>query len=95
MKFFVDIVDMVEIMELEVIGLFDGVIINLFLIVKFGWDFKDVIVDICKIIEGDVLVEVVVIDFDMMIKEVYVLCVIVDNVVIKLLLIFDGLKVCK
>lgn len=95
MKFFVDIVDIDEIWDFFVIGMVDGVIMNLFFVVKVGCDFFEVLDEICEVVFGFVSVEVIVIDVEIMIVEGCKFSVWVDNIVVKVLLIWDGLKVCK
>lgn len=91
MKFFVDIVEIDVIVEFNDFGMVDGVIINLLLIKKFGCDIIEVIKEICELVFGFVFVEVIVIDVVIMIVEGCKLVEIVDNIVVKVLLIWDGL----
>ena len=95
MKFFVDTADVAAIAELNETGLVDGVTTNPSLIAKTGRDFKEVIKEICAIVDGPVSAEVAATEADQMIKEGTVLAALADNVVIKLPLTLDGLKACK
>jgi transaldolase len=95
MKFFVDTADAKEIAELNAIGLLDGVTTNPSLILKAGRPMKEVIAEICKIVEGPVSAEVAATDYDGMMREAAVLSKIADNVCIKVPLTFDGLKACR
>lgn len=95
MKFFVDTADVNEIKELASTGLLDGVTTNPSLIKKSGRDFKEVIAEICGIVEGPVSAEVVALDADGMIKQGTELSKIAKNVCIKLPLTIEGLKACK
>jgi transaldolase len=95
MKFFVDTADAKEIAELNTIGLLDGVTTNPSLILKAGRPMKEVIAEICKIVEGPVSAEVAATDYDGMMREAAVLSKIADNVCIKVPLTFDGLKACR
>jgi transaldolase len=95
MKFFVDTAEVKDIQELNETGLLDGVTTNPSLIAKSGRDFKEVVKEICGIVDGPVSAEVAALDKDGMIKEGEVLAKIADNVVIKLPLTWDGLKACK
>lgn len=47
MKYFLDIVDVFEICCFNCLGIVDGVIINLIIILCEGCDFKEVINEIC------------------------------------------------
>ena len=95
MKFFVDTAIVADIRELDEYGLLDGVTTNPSLIAKSGRDFKEVIAEICALIDGPVSAEVAAMDFDGMVAEGEHLAKIADNVVIKLPLTLDGLKACR
>ena len=95
MKFFVDSADLEQILELNDVGLVDGVTTNPSIIAKSGRDFKDVIAEICKHIEGPVSAEVVSTQANQMIEEGRELRKIADNVCVKLPLTLDGLKACS
>ncbi|MEC9198879.1 MAG: transaldolase family protein, partial [Pseudomonadota bacterium] len=95
MKFFVDTAVVEEIKELNDYGLLDGVTTNPSLIAKSGRDFKEVIAEICELVEGPVSAEVAAMDYDGMVAEGEHLAKIADNVVIKLPLTLDGLKACR
>lgn len=95
MKFFVDTADVSEIRALADTGLLDGVTTNPSLIMKSGRDFKEVVKEICDIVNGPVSAEVVATEFDAMIEEAKVLKKIARNVCIKLPLTRDGLRACK
>lgn len=95
MKFFVDTAEVDAIAELNDYGLLDGVTTNPSLIAKSGRDFKEVIAEICALVEGPVSAEVASTEFDGMVAEGEHLAKIADNVVIKLPLTLDGLKACR
>ena len=95
MKFFVDTAIIAEITELNDYGLLDGVTTNPSLIAKSGRDFKDVIAEICAVVDGPVSAEVAAMEFDGMVTEGEHLAQIAGNVVIKLPLTLDGLKACR
>lgn len=95
MKFFVDSADLDQIAMLNDIGLVDGVTTNPSIIAKSGRDFKTVIKDICKMVEGPVSAEVVSMKKDQMLDEARILRKIADNVCVKLPLTMDGLAACK
>jgi len=95
MKFFVDTADVAEIKDLAATGLLDGVTTNPSLIKKAGRDFKEVIAEICGIVDGPVSAEVVAMDFDGMKRQGDELVKIAKNVCIKVPLTIDGLKACK
>lgn len=95
MKFFVDTAVVADIAELADYGLVDGVTTNPSLIAKSGRDFKEVIAEICKLIDGPVSAEVAALDYDGMVAEGEHLSRIAQNVVIKLPLTLAGLKACR
>ena len=95
MKFFADTAVIEEIIELNEYGLLDGVTTNPSLIAKSGRDFKEVIAEICKVIDGPVSAEVASMDFETMKAEGENLAKIAPNVVVKLPLTLDGLKACQ
>ena len=95
MKFFVDTGDIDEIKSLAATGMVDGVTTNPSLIAKSGQDFKEVIQEICKIVDGPVSAEVAATDYETMSKEAEVIRKWGDNIAVKVPLTEAGLKVCK
>jgi len=99
MKFFIDSADIAEIKELAAYGLLDGVTTNPSLIAKSGRDFKEVIAEICSVVEGPVSAEVAATDYENMVREGEILSKIAQGskgyVCVKLPLTLDGLKACK
>jgi transaldolase len=95
MKFFIDTADIAEIEDLATSGLVDGVTTNPSLIAKSGRVIREVIAEICKVVEGPVSAEVTAIDFDGMMKEGEHLAAIAPNVAVKVPLTWDGLKACR
>ncbi|WP_323037830.1 fructose-6-phosphate aldolase [Pararhodobacter sp.] len=95
MKFFVDTADVTAIRELNDLGMVDGVTTNPSLILKSGRDIIEVTREICSIVEGPVLAEVVALEAEAMINEGRRLAEIASNIAVKLPLTWDGLKACK
>lgn len=95
MKFFVDTADTSEIRDLAETGLLDGVTTNPSLVAKSGRDFKEVIKEICSIVDGPVSAEVAATDAGRMVDEGRHLAKIADNVAVKVPLTWDGLKACR
>jgi transaldolase len=94
-KFFVDTADTKDIADLAATGLLDGVTTNPSLIHKAGRDFKEVVKEICALVDGPVSAEVIALDHATMMKEAEILRKLADNVCIKVPLTIDGLKTCK
>lgn len=95
MKFFIDTADLDQIREAASLGILDGVTTNPSLIAKTGRKHKDTIIEICKLVDGPVSVEVVSEDVEGMLKEAREFVTWADNVIIKVPLTADGLKACK
>ncbi len=95
MKFFLDTADIEEIKKLNETGMVDGVTTNPSIIAKSGRDFIEVITEIASIVDGDVSAECPSMDYDTMLKEGRKLASIADNIVVKVPLTPDGLRVCK
>ncbi len=95
MKFFLDTADVDEIREWNATGLLDGVTTNPSLILKSGRDIKEVLAEICDIVDGPVSGEVAATDVDTMLKEGRALAKIADNICIKLPTTLDGIKACR
>lgn len=95
MKFFADTADIDEIRDLVAHGLLDGVTTNPSLVAKVGRDFKEVVTEICRLVDGPVSAEVTALDADGMVSEGRHLAEIAKNVAIKVPLTWDGLKACR
>ena len=95
MKFFIDTANIEEIKKANELGLLDGVTTNPSLVAKEGREFKDLITEICGIVEGPVSAEVVSTDAEGMVAEARELARIADNIVVKIPLIKEGLKAVK
>ena len=70
MKFFIDTANIEEIKKANELGLLDGVTTNPSLISKEGREFKELIIEICGIVNGPVSAEVISTDAKGMIKEI-------------------------
>jgi len=95
MKFFVDTAEIAEIKSLIPTGLVDGVTTNPSLIMKSGRDFKEVVAEICDLVDGPVSAEVTALEASAMIAEGEELSKIANNVVVKLPLTMDGITACN
>ena len=95
MKFYLDTANVKEIQEAASLGLLDGVTTNPSLVAKEGRSFKEMLVEICNIVDGPISAEVVSIEADAMVKEGEELAKIHKNIVVKVPLIAEGLKATK
>jgi transaldolase len=95
MKFFLDTANVKEIQEAASLGLLDGVTTNPSLVAKEGRSFKEMLVEICNIVDGPISAEVVSLEADAMVKEGKELANIHKNIVVKVPLIAEGLKATK
>jgi transaldolase len=95
MKFFLDTANVKEIQEAASLGLLDGVTTNPSLVAKEGGSFKEMLVEICNIVDGPISAEVVSLEADAMVKEGKSLAKIHKNIVVKVPLIAEGLKATK
>src|SRR5256712_3648925 len=86
MKFFLDAASLKDISWAAQVGLIDGVTTNPSLLAKQAGDLdpKDVLKEICSLVEGPVSAEVVALDTDAMVREGGELAKIADNIVVKI-----------
>ncbi len=95
MKFFIDTASVEEIRKAAEMGLIDGVTTNPSLIAKTGKPFREVIEEICAIVDGPISAEAVSLDTDGIVREAQELASIHKNIVVKVPLTFEGLKAVK
>jgi transaldolase len=95
MKLFLDTANVGEIQEAASLGILDGVTTNPSLVAKERRDFKELVKEICSIVNGPVSAEVVATDLQGMLTEARDLAKIHDNIVVKIPLIKEGLKAVK
>lgn len=95
MKFFIDTANIDEIKEAHSMGMVDGVTTNPSLIAKEGRDFKEIIKEICDIVNGPISAEVISTDTEGMVREARELSKIHDNIVVKIPMLVDGLKATR
>ena len=92
MKIFLDTANIDEIKEGASWGIVDGVTTNPSLIAKEKRDFKQVVKEICDIVDGPISAEVISEDSEGMINEAKELVKIHKNIVIKIPMTVEGLK---
>ena len=95
MKIFLDTANVEHIREAASWGIIDGVTTNPTLIAREGRDFKEVVEEICGIVDGPISAEVVSEDADGMVREAEPLTRIHKNIAIKIPMTAEGLKATK
>ncbi|NLC94223.1 MAG: fructose-6-phosphate aldolase [Bacilli bacterium] len=95
MKLFIDTANVEEIRQTNELGVICGVTTNPSLIAKEGRDLREVIEEICAIVDGPISCEVLSLDSEGMIKEARELAKIHKNIVIKIPMTEEGLKAVK
>jgi len=95
MKIFLDTANVEHIKEANSWGIIDGVTTNPSLIAKEGRDFKEVVEEICSIVDGPISAEAVSMDAKGMVKEGRELAKIHENINIKIPMTAEGLKATK
>ena len=95
MKLFIDTANVDEIKEINSWGVIEGVTTNPSLIAKEGRDIKEVINEICEIVDGPISAEVISLESDKMVEEALDLVKLHKNIVIKLPMCIEGLKAVK
>jgi transaldolase len=93
MKFFLDSASLKDISWAVQAGLIDGITTNPSLLAKQAGDLdpRDVLKEICSLVEGPVSAEVVALDTDAMTKEGHELAKIADNIVVKIPMLEAGM----
>ncbi len=95
MKLFIDTADVAEIKKYNDLGILDGVTTNPSLVMKTGKNFKDIVREICAIVDGPISAEVIATDYTGMITEGKELVKIHKNVVVKVPMTQEGIKAIK
>ncbi|HSD32930.1 MAG TPA: fructose-6-phosphate aldolase [Gemmatimonadales bacterium] len=93
MKFFLDTASLKDISWAAQAGLIDGVTTNPSLLAKQAGDLdpRDVLKEICSLVEGPVSAEVVAVEADAMVHEGQSLARIADNIVVKVPMLEAGM----
>lgn len=95
MQFFIDTADLDEIRDAQSMGLLDGITTNPSLVAKTGQAMESCIRAICDEVRVPVSAEVMAEDGEGMLREARELAAIAPNVVVKVPLTLDGLKVVR
>ena len=97
MKFFLDSASLKDISWATQAGLIDGITTNPSLLAKQAGDLdpRDVLKEICSLVEGPVSAEVVALDTDAMVREGKELAKIADNIVVKIPMVEAGMAAVR
>jgi transaldolase len=95
MKLFVDTANVKEIEALAVLGILDGVTTNPSLLAKESGDYRQILKEMCRVVQGPVSAEVVATDTEGMLREGRDLASIDEHIVIKVPFTRDGVRACK
>jgi transaldolase len=95
MKLYLDTANVKEIKEAASMGILDGITTNPSLAAKEGRNFREMLLEICKLVDGPISAEVISVEEDAMVKEGRELAKVHKNVVVKCPLIPEGLKATK
>jgi transaldolase len=95
MKIFIDTANLEEIQQAAKMGVLDGVTTNPSLMARENMPYRELLSEICMIVEGPVSAEVVSADAEGMIKEAEDLIKIASNITIKIPSTVEGLKAIR
>ncbi|MEN8375929.1 MAG: fructose-6-phosphate aldolase [Gemmatimonadota bacterium] len=97
MKIFLDTADLNDIAWAADAGLIDGITTNPTLLAKVAGEGSptEILLEICRTVDGPVSAEVVALDRDGMLEQGRKLAALADNIVVKVPLTDDGLRACR
>lgn len=95
MKIFLDTANVEQIREVAALGVLDGVTTNPTLVSKEQGNYRDMLKEICDIVQGPVSAEVVAEDTEEMLRQARDYAKISEHIVIKVPLVAEGIKAVK
>lgn len=96
MKLFLDTGDVAEVSKAAEWGVIDGVTTNPTLIAKTGRGFRETVLEICSLVPGGAIsAEVVATEYDEMLREALEIASWNEQIVVKVPLIRDGIRLTK
>ncbi len=95
MKFFLDTAHLPDLREAADAGLIDGVTTNPTLLSREEGDPREIVREICKIVEGPISAEVLSLDTEGMVREGLAWSKVAGNVVVKIPMCLEGLKAIR
>jgi transaldolase len=84
MKIFIDTANPADVIRFNRYGIIDGVTTNPALIAKMGLNFRDVVEEMCRIVDGPISAEVVAESGESMVEEAKQIAALHKNVVVKI-----------
>ena len=95
MKIFLDTASLKEIREGAALGVVDGITTNPSLLARESGDPEEILLEICRIVDGPISAEVVATDVEGMLREGRHWASVHKNIVVKCPCTIDGLKATK
>jgi transaldolase len=95
MKFFIDTANIDDIRKGVEMGMVDGVTTNPSLVAKENRAFDEILLEICKIVDGPISAEVISLEADGMVQEARKLAAMHENIVVKIPMTTDGIRAVR
>jgi transaldolase len=95
LKLYLDTANLASIRKFNQMGILDGVTTNPTLISKEEGEFEQIVLEICREVNGPVSAEVISTEYDGMVKEAKHLSKLASNIVVKIPVIPEGLRAAK
>jgi len=95
LKLFIDSANIEEVRQAAEMGIISGVTTNPSLVAREGRDFRQVVMEICDLVDGPVSAEVISLDAPGMVEEAVDIAAWSPNVVIKVPMTVEGLKAVR
>ncbi|OPZ51520.1 MAG: Transaldolase [Firmicutes bacterium ADurb.BinA052] len=95
MRLFIDSANIEEVRQAAEMGIISGVTTNPSLVAREGRDFRQVVMEICSLVDGPVSAEVISLDAPGMVEEAVDIAAWSPNVVIKVPMTVEGLKAVR
>ncbi len=95
MKLFIDTGSVKDIATFAAIGILDGVTTNPSLMAKERGDYRQILKEICRIVQGPVSAEVIATDAEAMVREGRDLAALDEHIVVKVPFGKEGVKACR
>ncbi len=94
-RLFIDTANIEEVRQAADMGIICGVTTNPSLVAREGRDFRQVVIEICELVDGPVSAEVISLEAEEMVREAVDIAAWSPNVVIKIPMTVEGLKAVR